>query len=329
MTYTDLADWLENDADRHCIVEERGDRKNLIKVPYDDDFDFLYYQRACNGNNLSRNQAFYYCGFYNKLDGRLYDLQSVLRGKCPELYSGKTIRSIQDEFQTAVRGFIENIVDNNVDNLRSPFFEDASYQQKFDHFREYYVDSEVRQRFLNDGTADDVKFHCDYDCNRFEEAQMIRYLKYPTAAVEEAATEYWQTHQDDMLLKLYMNEHVRDRLEKLEAQEDTRFHRQRNISKAINESGAKSVNVTIQRDGKDFTFKYDAYKLGCNAYMDYHSWDMSAKDRENFRNMFEEGSRFFPQEVTAITYRGKTIYEAEPWGIDEAPDEGESFDMKM
>ena len=87
---------------------------------------------------------------------------------------------------------------------------------------------------------------------------MIRFLKYPTAAVEEAATGYWQTHQDDMLLDLYMNEHVKDCLEKLEAQEDTRFHRQRNISKAVNESGAKSVNVTIQRDGKDFTFKYPA-----------------------------------------------------------------------
>ena len=85
-TDADLADWLENDADRHCTVEERGDRKHLVKVPYDDDFDFLYYQRVCNGNNLSRNQAFYYCGFYNKLDGKLYDLQSVLIGKCPAFY---------------------------------------------------------------------------------------------------------------------------------------------------------------------------------------------------------------------------------------------------
>ena len=33
----------------------------------------------------------------NKLDGKLYDLQSVLRGKCPELYSGKTIRSCRQE----------------------------------------------------------------------------------------------------------------------------------------------------------------------------------------------------------------------------------------
>ena len=329
MKYADLSTWLENDAAHHCVIEERGDKKNLVKIPYDDDFDFLYYQRVCNGNNLSRTQAFYYCGIYNKLDGRLYDLQSVLKGKLPDIDSGKTVFSLRDDFEASVRSFITNIVDDNVDNLRSPFFEDESYQQKLDHFKEYYAESAVRQKFLDGEIADDVKFHCDYDCDRFEEAQIIRYLKYPSAAVEEAATEYWQTHQDDMLLELYKNDHIKDCLEKLEAQEDTRFHRQRNISKAINESGAKSVNVTIQRDGTDFTFKYPAFNLGCNGYMDYHSWDMPAKDRENFRNMFEEGSRFFPQEITAITYRGKQIYEAEPWGAGETPVEDEGSTMKM
>ena len=329
MRIEDLSQWIENDEAHHCVVEEKGDKKNLVKIPYDDDFNFLYYQRVYNGNNLSRTQAFYYCGLYNKLDGKLYDLQSVLKGKLPELDSGKTIRTIQDEFESAVRSFINDIVDNNVDNLRSPFFENESYQQKLDHFKEYYAEAVIRQKFLDGESAEDVKFQCDYDCDRFEESQMIRFLKYSTAAVEEAATGYWQTHQDDMLLDLYMNEHVKDCLEKLEAQEDTRFHRQRNISKAVNESGAKSVNVTIQRDGKDFTFKYPAFNLGCNAYMDYHSWDMPAKDRENFRNMFEEGSRFYPQEITAISYRGKTIYEAEPWGVDDTPDEDETNTMKM
>ena len=235
--------------------------------------------------------------------------------------SGKTIRTLQDEFEAAVRSFINNIVDNNVYNLRSPFFENESYQQKLDHFKEYYAEAVIRQKFLDGESADDVKFQCDYDCGRFEESQMIRYLKYPTAAVEEAATGYWQTHQDDMLLSLYMNEHIKDCLKKLEAKEDTRFHRQRNISKAINDSGAKSVNVT--------QLIITIFNLGRNAYMDYHSWDMSAKDRENFRNMFEEGSRFYPQENTAISYRGKTIYEAEPWGVDATPDEDENNTMKM
>lgn len=329
MKFEDLSQWIENDDARYAVVQENNSRETFVKIPYDEDFDFIYHQRGHHENSLSRNQAFYYCGLYNKLDGMVYDLQGPLEGNLTEIDSDKDIHMLGEEFKSAVREFIENIVDDNIDNLRSPFFEDDNYQHKLDHFKEYYAESTVRQLFLDGKTSDDVKFGCEYSCGRFEEAQMIRFLKYPTAAVEEAATQYWQTHQDDMLLDLYMNEHIKDCLEKLEAKEDTRFHRQRNISKAINESGAKSVNVTIQRDGKDFTFKYDAYKLGCNAYMDYHSWDMPAKDRENFRNMFEEGSRFYPQEITAITYRGKTIYEAEPWGVEDTPDESESNTMKM
>ena len=329
MKYEDLTQWVENEAARYAVVQEKNAKETFVKIPYDEDFDFIYHQRGYHENSLSRNQAFYYCGLYNKLDGMVYDLQGPLEGNLTEIDSGKDIHMLGEDFKSAVREFIENIVDDNIDNLRSPFFEDDNYQHKLDHFKEYYAESTVRQLFLDGKTSDYVKFGCEYSCDRFEEAQMIRYLKYPTAAVEDAATGYWQTHQDDMLLSLYMNEHIKDCLEKLEAKEDTRFHRQRNISKAINESGAKSVNVTIQRDGKDFTFKYDAYKLGCNAYMDYHSWDMPAKDRENFRNMFEEGSRFYPQEITSITYRGKTIYEAEPFGINETPDEDEGFNMKM
>ena len=329
MTYADLADWLENDAARYAIVQEKNAKETFVKIPYDEDFDFIYHQRGYHENSLSRNQAFYYCGLYNKLDGMVYDLQDPLDGHLTEIDAGKDIHMLGDEFKSAVREFIENIVDNNIDNLRSPFFEDENYQHRLDHFKEYYAEPTVRQLFLDGKTSDDVKFGCDYSVGRFEEAQMIRYLKYPTAAVEEAATQYWQTHQDDMLLNLYMNEHIKDCLEKLEAKEDSRFHRQRDIIDAVRKSEAKSVKVTIQRDGQDFSFKYPALNLSRNGFTDYQSWDMSAKDRERFSNTFAEDSRLYPSEITSISYRGKTIYEAEPFGINETPDEGEGFNMKM
>ena len=31
MKYADLSTWLENDAAHHCVIEERGDKKNLVK----------------------------------------------------------------------------------------------------------------------------------------------------------------------------------------------------------------------------------------------------------------------------------------------------------
>lgn len=38
---------------------------------------------------------------------------------------------------------------------------------------------------------------------------MLKYLRYPTAAVEQAATDYWSNHQDDILFKLRKNEIIR------------------------------------------------------------------------------------------------------------------------
>ena len=137
MRIEDLSQWIENDDARYAVVQENNSRETFVKIPYDEDFDFIYHQRGHRENSLSRNQAFYYCGLYNKLDGMVYDLQNPLKGSLSDLDSGKTIRTIQDEFESAVRCFINDIVDNNVDNLRSPFFENESYQQKLDHFKEF------------------------------------------------------------------------------------------------------------------------------------------------------------------------------------------------
>lgn len=331
MKYEDLSRWIENEGARYAIVQENNERETFVKIPYDEDFDFIYHQRGYHENNLSRNQAFYYCGLYNKLDGMVYDLQDPLDGHLTEIDAGKDIHMVGDEFKSAVCELIERIVDNNIENLRSLFFEDEKYQHRLDQFKEYYAENTVRQLFLDGKTSEDVKFNCEYSVGRFEEAQMIRYLKYPTATVEEAATQYWQTHQDDMLLDMYMNEHIKDGLEKFEAKEDSIYHRQRNIIEAINKSGAKTVGITIQREDETFSFRYPAFNLGSNTFAEYNVWDIPQKDRENLKNMFEEGSRFYPQEITAITFRGKTIYEAEPFGINEDLDDDEDYgnDMEM
>ena len=55
MTYADFADWLENDAAHHCVVEERGDKKNLVKIPYDDDVVHRHFITAVFTINLTAN----------------------------------------------------------------------------------------------------------------------------------------------------------------------------------------------------------------------------------------------------------------------------------
>lgn len=58
MKYEDLTQWVENEAARYAVVQEKNAKETFVKIPYDEDFDFIYHQRGYHENSLSRNQAF-------------------------------------------------------------------------------------------------------------------------------------------------------------------------------------------------------------------------------------------------------------------------------
>ena len=108
---------------------------------------------------------------------------------------------------------------------------------------------------------------------------------------------------------------------------------------AVKESGAKTVNVTIIKGGEEYSFKYNADKLSRYANNSYDTWDMSSKDKQGFEERFGKWSSFSPEDITSISYRGKTLYDAdtflpiEPEDIeienDESEDDAEGFTMSM
>ena len=234
---------------------------------------------------------------------------------------------IEQQFNDDVRAFIEGVVGNDVDHLRSPSFEDAKYDNRLDDFRRNYADSIVTRMYLGGDSADDIRFQCGYYLDRSSSALMLRYLKYHDATVEEAATGYWQTHQDDMLLELRKNEILREKLRVLEANPNHPLHKQKAVMDAVKDSGAKTVNVTIIKGGEEYSFKYSADRL--SRYLDgrYSAWEMPPKDRDGFYERFGRYSDFTPEDITEISYRGKTLYEADSLMPSESADEDFSDDM--
>ena len=133
--YDDLAKWLQNDIWKPLCIPGKNDTKTFVRVPYGEDFDFIYYQDRYNSIPMDRHEPFRYCGFYNKLDGLLYDAIGPLKYQDIEIDSEKSFSDLQRELDSNVRRFIENIVGEDVDNLRSPFFEDARFDSRLDDFR--------------------------------------------------------------------------------------------------------------------------------------------------------------------------------------------------
>lgn len=98
------------------------------------------------------------------------------------------------------------------------------------------------------------------------------------------------------------------------------LHRVKAIIDAVQESGAKTVNVTINKEDKDFTFKYETRSLTFAPDSYYSTYNMKASDRREFENMFGRNADFYPKEITKITYGRNVIYDSSEFDMAETED---------
>lgn len=78
---------------------------------------------------------------------------------------------------------------------------------------------------------------------------------------------------------------------------------------ALQKSGAKTVNVTVQKDGVELTFKTSAESLK-GLKSQYSTWYIAPSDRLQFRHLFGAGSDYSAEDIIRIAYGRSTLYEA-------------------
>ena len=89
------------------------------------------------------------------------------------------------------------------------------------------------------------------------------------------------------------------------------IHRMKAITEALKASGAKTVTVTVEKDGMELTFKTAANSLtGHRNY--YSTYDIPAQDRREFERLFGRSANYSAEDIIRITYGKKTLYEAPP-----------------
>ena len=86
-------------------------------------------------------------------------------------------------------------------------------------------------------------------------------------------------------------------------------HKMKAITDAIKASGAKTVTVTVRKDGKELTFKAEAYSL-TGHQTHYSAYHIQAQDRRKFKEMFGEHADYDASDVIRIAYGRKIIYQA-------------------
>lgn len=309
---TKFQEWLESDSYKHFVADEGLlTRTTFIKVAKNDDFDYLFSQTYYDGSHIERDYHLSFSGIYCKRDGQVYCAYHQLKRVIPEFEESIGLYEMAQKVQDYAANEIGTIVLNNPDTYSTlrPISEEA--EKELLSYNERTVEGEAVEHFFAGIYADSLEYESAYEFKGWNEDNLLEYILNPQQFIDDEAQRYLEEHLDDILLELRKIESLKEHLAEIENTTDSPLHRIKAISKAVQESGAQTANVTIVKNGIEFSFKTatDTLKRTQNSYS---RWDIPAAERREYEKLFKYDS-YKPEEIKEIKYRGQTIYSAEPY----------------
>ena len=296
-----LFQWLRNGSE--SLVTAKSSLVKLTKTP---ETDYIY---GLSGKPDMDN-AFHFCGVYLRASDTLRLADWPLATKDISL----TAEECEDEkallarLSAQVNEKIEALIDNDRTQLNVEAVTDSSLKRNLDYYLEYGAREDAVRQFFT-GNEPDGQVHGDYQAKSGQEDKLVAYLTAPEELITAEAEAYIESHQQEILSEFLKNDALLAKYHQLEDDMDNPLHRMRAITQAVEGSGAKTVNVTVQKDGAELTFKISATAL--TGYRpSYSTWDIAAQDRRKFQELFGKHADFTAEDITQITYGRSVIYEA-------------------
>jgi len=308
----ELASWLaSDDKGPMCFVDEIGFPVILIKLPKNPGIDYLFCQKHYHKDDaLTRDRNFEYAGIYCKRDGLVYDTQCfVLK---PESDQGKDGKVLLEQLKTDVRQRVEAVVGNDRRNLDVSEFTEPQYLRGLEYAKNCGAVHRARKHFLNtDGDSLPV-YECRYTPMEWTEHSLLEYIADPEGYAEKEAAGYLAENQEEILYDLLCSDYVRAAYQELLEDSDNPVHSVKRIIQAVRASNAKTVRVTILKNGVEFAFKTETGLLchDCTGN-EYSTWQIEARDRRKFQEIFGRNEKYRPEEIVRIAYGRSMLYQRE------------------
>ena len=282
----------------------------LSRLEKNPSVDYLYRIGVAQDNSISWDSSMLFCGVYDRDHRTLYltrdSLRILMDGKLPLVPEGGP--SMAEEISSRVNERVEGTIANDRNNLPIQEITDWQASRDLEYYRNHGVkESVVRQIFSNQ--EPDGQFHSDYKLSELPETAFIAYITDPELFVQTEADQYIRNNQERFLLQFLKNDALLAEYQALMQDTGNPVHRIKAITDAVKGCGAKTVTVTVQKDGQELTFKTAANSLtGHRSY--YSTSDIPATDRREFERLFGRYADYNAGDVTRITYGRNTIYEA-------------------
>lgn len=312
-TDEELKEWFNTPMCYQLSKSDNYNSDHLVKIPYENDFYLLFHSKTWYGKNIGLDEKLESAGLYCRKDNCIYNPSYSLM--C-SLESSKMIaeNSTKNDFAkkitVLVKAKVEEIIDNKRSNIAIKELSDGYLLNQMQYYSEYGAARDAKKAFIKGDEVSDIVYKCPYSVDSMSDADYIQFIVDKEPLVEREANEYIQKHQENMLAQFYNNTLLRKELKAIYDDPDNILHRVKAIIDAVKESGAKTVNVTINKEDKEFTFKYETRTLTVAPDSYYSSYYMKASDRREFENLFGRNKDFYPNEITQITYGRNVIYDS-------------------
>ena len=307
-----FSSWLASGDAGPCCFQEKGYYYILIRVEKNEDFEYLFCLKRYEKSGLVRGSSFPYAGIYCRKDGLIYDADYSLTSMedDPEPLRGRSAEALREKLKAAVRAKVEAAIGNDRKNLWITELTDSGLVRELAYTRQYRAKETARKHYLDTVEFEPQAFSCRYDPERWKEDSLLAYIADPEGYAAGQAEGYIAENQENMLYDFLYNDAVLQEYRAIVEDKENPVHTVKKIMDAMRTTSAKTVNVTIKKEGVELTFKTEAATLrgDCTSY--YSTWQIAAADRRKFEQTFGRNADYRPGDILRITYARNVLYEA-------------------
>lgn len=292
-----------------------GDKSKVIvnKIRYNDKLDIIYALDSYNGNVFDLHTPFKYSGIYDKENDKLYDVEYSLR------YHILSWDYSDEKYVSA--GNLYNLINKDMNDRITELIKEVKTKM-FDisevEIGEEIEDRDVLTEFINGATSETLEdSHKEFTTEKPQD--LLDYLTDKETFIEEEARWFILENTTSILRSLAIDEKKKEVLKGIEDNEEHPYHKIKKIIDAIKDHNCVTVNLTINKNGIEQTFKYNADALKRDYNSSYLStWNFEkAQERNLFEETFGRNADLYYEEIVKITYGKNTIYEDENFKVKE------------
>lgn len=286
----------------------------FLKVPREENVIYLFSAALYEETQIRGDMTFHFCGMYFPKAQILRFAQYNLTWSVDAIEAEEVQRAEFwcERINRSVNEKIGQMIMNGQNNLSIRSLSDPENIQKMREFEEWGAEKEAEDIFLK-GEMPDTEYHPFFRLQNFskvcKEDMFIAYFQDAEKFLEEEAQKYIQTHEENILLTFLKNEILREKFEVLEQDLGSDVFNQRKITVAIRAAEARTVWITVEKDGREMTFRAIAKGIAHGRGQYSQRNIVSGDDRQKFGELFGRNTDFSVQDITRITHGRSVLYE--------------------